>query len=48
MGKVTGILLALVVSVGAAEKSQMLRAWAEDSWAVVTVSEVTGTVVVVS
>ena len=48
MGKVAGILLALVVSVGAAEKPQMLRAWAEDRWAVVTVGEVTGTVVVVS
>lgn len=48
MGKVAGILFALVVSVGAAEKSQMLRAWAEDRWAVVTVGEVTGTVVVIS
>ena len=48
MGKVTGIILVLVVSVGAAEKPQMLRAWAKDRWAVVTVREVTGTVVVVS
>ena len=48
MGKATGILLALVVSVGAAEKPQMLRAWAEDHWAVVTVREVTGTIVVIS
>ena len=48
MGKVTGILLALVVSVGATEQPQMLRTWAEDHWAVVTVREVTGTVVVVS
>ena len=48
MGKVTGILLALVVSAGAAEKPQMLRTWAEDRWAVVTVREVTGTIVVVS
>ena len=48
MGKVTGILLALVVSVGAAEKPQMLRTWAEDHWAVVTVREVSGTIVIVS
>lgn len=48
MGKVAGILFALVVSVGAAEKPQMLRTWAEDRWAVVTVGEVTGIVVVVS
>ena len=48
MGKVAGILFALVVSVGAAEKPQMLHAWAEDRWAVVTVREVTGTIVVVS
>ena len=48
MGKVAGILFALVVSVGAAEKPQMLRVWAEDRWAVVTVGEVTGTVVIVS
>ena len=48
MGKVAGILVVLVVSVGAAEKPQMLRAWAEDRWAVVTVREVTGTVVIIS
>ena len=48
MGKVAGILFALVVSAGAAEKPQMLRVWAEDRWAVVTVGEVTGTVVIVS
>ena len=48
MGKVAGLLFALVVSVGAAEKSQMLRTWAEDRWAVITVGEVIGTVVVVS
>ncbi len=48
MGKVAGIWFALVVSVGAAEKPQALRVWAEDRWAVVTVGEVTGTVVIVS
>ena len=48
MGKVAGILVVLFVSVGAAEQPQKLRTWAEDRWAVVTVREVTGTVVVIS